>query len=303
MGDDLASNFSSNDKQFQLVLPDSSEEGRIVGRDDFVAEARRLRLTTDLGVDTIHKRLKSKFGEAFTYAKRMVGYWIADLPKGPAKEYLPYTMDEFPSADIPYLIKLDYLKKSLFDSARLTISEAEVAVKLRGFFSGPESHLDLFAQLGLVDAYARAVQAGGSLTELESLLAFQPWTRDGRKSYTKGLEDGWIQLPFIPLLTQVVESVDDQINALDVFVGAYAQLGIPFMMFYIKPRGYFWVERLYPLASATSFVLGTDDYDQLLDKSSELCNWREMVSRTMTGDMNLQMIFGHENQEVNVGNR
>lgn len=249
----------------------------------FKDRARHLRRTEGIGQDRIHARLLEEYGDAFKHSIRAVGYWIEGVPKGPGAEY---DFSGVQPVDAPYLRRLDLLKRNMFHSQGLTVIEAKTAKELRYFFDNPEGDpVDLFPQLAIIDAYVRTAAAGISNYYLEALLTFQPWDPSGTAHYWRGLEKGFVRLPYIPMLTDFTNRDPRYFLPLAYMVGAYAHLRIPAVSFYSQTEKRIrssWLNVEHYSGITTPSPNGIEPFRW--EDLTVFCNWRELIAASREGD-------------------
>ncbi len=243
--------------------------------------ARKYRRENGYGREKIKRLLRDEFGkdkfgkEIFGWSDKTIESWFKGVPKGPPSGSVAFDVSECASSDRPYLMQLDFLKRSMFQEQSLTKNEAVTAKNLRYFFESPDgTTVDLFAQLAVIDAYTHFSDTNEQRDAIDSLLALQPWKREGAAIYRVALQRRKIEIPFIPMLNSTVDSIEDGFRYTQYKVGAIAHLGIPEMVYYRRDENRF---DAWPLNPELSENLPPDFVDPEVDASydwAKLCNWR-----------------------------
>jgi len=267
---------------FVSVADEDYDEAR------FVREAQQLKKERGWGAPRIHKELiKRHEKNGFYQSQKTVGKWIKDVSRKSTPESPDYDHTDAPSSDAPYLYRLDLLKRNFFQSGGLSVIEAETAMELRHFFDNPNGHIvDLFPQLAIIDAYARTSTAGMTLQHLDSLLGFQPWDPSGTEFYLQGLQQGWIRLPYIPMLTESTDSDPISFIPLAYQAGAYAHLRIPAVSYFSRTENRIRI----PLLNIERMTDGPIRVEGgakpfSFEELAKFCNWRQIIADCMTGDI------------------
>ena len=243
-------------------------------REFFENLVRDLRGDQGWGREKITSHLRGVYGDdVFIWSPKTVEKMYEGVTKGPRAKLASFDHKCFAGAELPYLMKLDLLKRSMFREAALTGIEAETATRLSHFFNSPDGHpVDLYPQFAIIDAYARSSEAGKPRQHLNSLLAYQPWNLENTALYSRALEQGWVQIPYIPMLTESTDGDYRLFTPRKHVIGAYAHLRIPKLTFYSK------VENNFIYADLN--VSGEQSFEDLAVD----CKWRELVDKCMSGE-------------------
>jgi len=255
----------------------------IFGNAHFKEMARKRRIETGDGSKKIWDFLTHDYGKnGFEASLKTVGNWIKGLPKGPIPESAEFIhgAKSISPVDAPYLMRLDVLKRNLFGSQGLTNAEANKAIELRFFFDNPDGHrIDLFPQLAIIDAYVRTEAAGMPLDHLDRLLTLQPWEHSGTAHYWRGLEEGLVLLPYIPMLTESFAGDPKNFVPLAYLAGAYAHLRIPVVSYYnnIENRNRsLWLNIEHHSGKTKPSPSGIEPFQ--FEELTPFCNWRTLIA-------------------------
>ena len=303
----------ANNQQFPNPGRQEPFVNEALSKEFFIGQARYLRMTKGWGRDRIWNYLdKGWGGEGFDYAVRTVANWYKGIE--PSKS-LPFDPETYAAEDAPYLARLDLLKRSLYHPERLTVAEAEVAVRLKHFFNSPEGEsVDLFPQLAVIDAYNRTTIADLSLDALNDMLAYQPWNSDGEGIYRYALEKHLAEVPYIPLLTESTNVARESFEPAGYIVGAFAQLRIPMVTYYDKTAGRFRVSFLSveSVNNPWNPVDGAGDVEKdefgarlykTLGEYASQCNWRVLIAGSLAGVFKPVTVYTVSIEEASDGNR
>jgi hypothetical protein len=246
----------------------------------FQEQARALWRETDLSAEKIRADLEARYGKyGFKKTSRTIANWCKGTKRhpSPSPPSSTYVQANFESKITPHLMSLDLLNQCLHES-RLTNGEAEIAEHLYQFFNDPNSkHIDLIPQLAVIDAYWGFGADESARHDLDMFLALRPWERDGEVHYFNAIQNGLVNLPIIPHLTQVVESFDEPFEPRKDLIGALVQLGISYMHFYSVESGRFRLLSMMEIEQESFSRLGTNE--DFFKEAIEMCNWREAVLR------------------------
>jgi hypothetical protein len=267
-------NKSGSTRYNPAIWASSVKTSDLPSREFFENLVRDLRSDQGWGREKITSHLQGKYGvHAFPWSSKTVEKMYEGVSKGPRPNLASFDFKCFAGAELPYLMKLDLLKRSMFREAALTRVEAATAARLSHFFNSPNGYpVDLYPQLAIIDAYARSSEAGKPRQHLNSLLAYQPWDLDNTALYTRALDKGWVQLPYIPMLTESTEGDYRLFTPRKHVIGAYAHLRIPKLTYYSKVEAEF--------INAALNIAGVQTYEDLAVD----CDWKDLVERCMNGE-------------------
>jgi len=255
----------------------------------FKSKVIEMRRNNPWGREKITKLLQKEFGKdqsdprGFIYGEKKVEKMYEGIPKGPVPVAMAFDRREYPNSEMPYLTRLDFLKKRMYPGERLTIAEADVAVRLQHYFESPDGDsVDLIPQLGVIEAYTRASEADLDLEPLNALLILQPWKPAGGSVYREALRSRELQFPMIPMLSEIADTATDVTTITPYIHGANAQLGLPAVVYFISD------ERKFSLWSLLSNNANDGDHKETNDsefhslrQTAGWCNWRrQAIPRT-----------------------
>jgi hypothetical protein len=233
-------------------------------RDVFILDARDLRSRKGWTRERITDWLREKYGDAFNYSSRTVAHWYDDLP---SSKPAPFDISSAERSDAPFLARLDLLKRELFKQGGLTDSESQAALTVRPYFhDSADDEPGLFAQLAVVDAHTRGSISKSLIDEIQQFLAYAPWTARGRTAFNRGVIEGWLRLPYFPMLTESTESTHSSFEPSPHIRNTCIELGLPAVRWFDRVDGVFRHE-----------FLEYRDATQPIDKSITSDRWQEVT--------------------------
>ena len=245
----------------------------------------QLRRDKGYGRERITRLLREEFGkdqdgkEIFFWSEKTVESWYEDVPKGPASATEAYDSFAHPPSDRPYLMRLDFLKRQMLEQQPLTVTEANTATHLQHFFESPDGEtVDLFPQLAVIDAYTHFSAARPLVEALDYLLTLQPWKQAGTAIYYHSIRHGVMKFPYIPMLVETIDTDNHGDLITPYKLGAYAQLGIPAMVYFIRDERSFSVWHANEETDSEGRSRELDEFDtENRAFFAKLCNWRQIA--------------------------
>ena len=276
----------------------------------FKTQVAQMRRDFGYGRDKIRKLLKDEYGQdetdkrGFPYSNKTVEKMYKGVPKGPVSSAAAFSNRTYSNIDMPYLKRLDLLKRYFLKRPGLTVSEADTAIQLQHYFESPSGDpVDLFPQLAVIDAYASASEANLSVDDLESMLILQPWKPAGAVIYWRAVRQRQLQIPRMPLISEIVDTAGPVMQVTPYILGANAQLGLPAVVYFIRDEVRFSTWSFLPDADPPYPPEELDAaHAHVLRAYAELCNWRNLVFPT-TFPLNQQTAVISDTKEANNGDR
>ena len=253
-------------------------------RDLFISDARDLRSRQGWTRERITSWLREKYGDAFNYSSRTVAHWYGDLP---SSKPVSFDISSAKREDAPFLARLDLLKRELFRQGGLTDSESHSALTVRPYISdstGDEP--GLFAQLAVVDAYTRGAASPTLMNDIKQFLVYAPWTTHGRTAFSRGVSEGWLRQPYIPMLTESAGPDASSFESSSYITDACLELGLPAVTWFDRGQGIFRYKVLeyHDQAQPNHESITSDNWQVAVETIASKSDWQLYIVKRRAGD-------------------
>jgi len=185
----------------------------------------------------IRNRLQEKYPKETIPSARSISDYIKGV-QFEGKEQ-PFNFDDLEgsfTSSLSYIVRLSLIKSVIYKGA-ITQQEAIQAKRVHLEFADPlGKKVDLIAQYALVRELAERTAKKANRSDIEHLFAFAPWLDDRNSDlYRVALEAKAVTPPMLRAITPLVpELPDGEITLKSLFIGAYAQLNLPFFIGYAR---------------------------------------------------------------------
>lgn len=210
-----------------------------------------------------------------------------------------YGNSTLPEDQKSYVHRLEIVKAALLNGERFTNREAKLSERTFVEFQDPHGEqVDLIAQFAVLFELAERAASDQETSDIEDLFAFAPWKSNKQSQlYLLARREGLIKSFAMLRLIAPLKHVGDQSGIPPLFIGAHAQLNLPYIWSWVqewddKPRDFMVTLRDNELLKETK---QRTDAGFLRDE----CDWRVLLTERLTDQPFQQItIAGNDQTET-----
>ena len=193
-----------------------------------------------------------------------------------------YGKSDLPEDQKSYVHRLEIVKAALLNGERFTNREAKLAERTFVEFQDPHGEqVDLIAQFAVLFELAERDASDQEISDIEDLFAFAPW-RSNKQSqlYLLARREGLIKSFAMLRLIAPLKQVGDQSGIPPLFMGAHAQLNLPYIWSWVQE----WDDK------PKDFMVTLRDNELLKEANQRTdagflrgeCDWRVLLTERLT---------------------
>lgn len=237
-----------------------------------------------VGAGRIYDALAEKYGASHPEmpslvrpnAIRQVNRWIEGIEHEGLD--VPYDANNVHPEIRSFTERLDLVKSSFLQGEILTIREVGYVRRVLDEFQDPlGEHVDLIAQFAVLRELSEREATGRGSADIETMFAFAPWSDDANSNlYLLAVQKGLVRsAPVLRLISPVVP-YGETVNVPEILVGAYAQLGLPWFLGWIRETPG------EPQRMVLNYRKDDSDMSMTIEHWKPACNWKNLIEARLT---------------------